>query len=72
MLTVYAKYEPTTDAVIINMAPAQAKRKRDLQIYKDEACTIPFARFMWWQKRPTRRSKTVILNCFRWNIVCPN
>ena len=69
MLTVYAKYEPTTDVVIRHVESVTAKRKRDVQIYKDEACTLPFARFMWWQKRPTRRSKTVRLNCYRWNIV---
>lgn len=67
MLTVYAKLEPTTDEVTLKYFPETDKK--DVQIYRDEACTDPFARFPWhYSSRPTLRNKYVTLNCYRWKL----
>ena len=59
-LKVYARYEKTTDNF-----PFTYHRK-DVQIYKDKEGREPFARFMFFQKKPTRASRYVVLNCYRW------
>ena len=61
LLKVYARSEPTLDKLI--------PHRKDVQIYKDRAHKKPYARFMWWQKKPTRRSKTVTINCYEWEII---
>lgn len=67
MLTVYARKEPTTDEVTLKYAPEQ--KRFDVQVYKDKAGKMPFARFMWHYKSiPTKRNKYVTINCFKWAI----
>jgi len=67
-LTVYARREPTTDSVLLESAPQWAKTKKDVQVYKDQECTIPFARFMWFQDGPDKRYRHVVLNCYEWKL----
>ena len=60
MITVYARKEPSKDG---------SRGRSDVQIYRDAACTTPFARFSWWcSNKPDRRFKRVTLNCYRWLI----
>ena len=66
MITVYARYEPTTDAVYLERL-AGLNKKRDVVIYRDAECTEVKARFSWhFKSKPTRRSKRVMLNCYQW------
>jgi len=61
-LTVYARYEPA-------IGP-DASSSQDVVIYRDEAATQFICR---WPRanspRPTRNSRSAIINCFRWNLV---
>ena len=67
MLTVYARKEPTTDATTLKYAPNE--KHFDIQIYKDKAATIPYARFPWHYKdKPTKRNKHITVNCFKWKL----
>ena len=67
LLTLFARYEPTTDPVARAYLPAQQLDKaRDVQIYRDDACTQPAARYRFGSTRPTRSSRTVMHNCFRY------
>lgn len=63
----YARREPTTDWYIGKYG--HKAMKYDVQIYDDEKCTSPYARFMWYQRKPTRASKRVTVNCFTWGLV---
>ena len=66
LLTLFARYEPTTDPVCKAYLPAaQLKSARDVQLYRDNACTQPAARYGYGMTRPTRSSRTVMHNCFR-------
>lgn len=65
-LVVYARQEPTRDAVLLKYAPT-AKRK-DTVFYRDAECRNRFAVGPWYQSgRPTRR-RAVMLNCCIWRI----
>lgn len=68
LITVYARREPTTDAVILQYAPTSARKKHDIVIYRDKAATEIKARFSWYLNRPRQNQKTVMLNCCRWNL----
>ena len=66
-LKLYARQEPTTDAIIKKYAPKA--NKKDTVFYKDKGATQFYARWQWDQGgRPVKR-KTVVLNCYRWAIV---
>lgn len=70
LIQVFARQEPTTDRVVLTHAPDFAKSARDVQVYKDEACTVPFCRFGWDSaSRPTKRNKRVTINCWFWSLV---
>lgn len=70
LLQVFARREPTTDDVVRKYASAVAATAQDVQVYKDEACTVPFCRFRWDSaSRPTRRNKRVTINCWVWGLV---
>jgi hypothetical protein len=44
--------------------------KLDVVLYHDQACTYLAARHPWYfSTKPTRRSKTVMHNCFRYLLV---
>lgn len=67
LLTLFARYEPTTDSVAL---AHQVKGKRDVCLYKDEAATQLQGRYPWYMSgKPTRASKTCMLNCYRWRLV---
>jgi len=70
MLTLYARREPTTDKILIKMAPDAAKKKKDVVLYKDEGGTIPVGRYPWdYSNRPTRAKKTIVHNCFTYKLI---
>lgn len=65
-LTVFARREPTTDAVALAQGVAG---KKDTVFYRDAACTDAMARKPWYQSgHPRRNSRNVMLNCYRWNL----
>lgn len=66
-LYVYARREPTTDAIAIKYGGS--KKMYDVQVYRDRAMKKPYARFVYGNKKPDRRNKTVTLNCFIWNLI---
>jgi hypothetical protein len=67
LITLYARYEPTNDYVVLSQG---VKGKRDVCIYQDKECTLVKARIPWHQSgRPTKASKTTMLNCYRWALV---
>ncbi|HDR9105375.1 hypothetical protein [Paraburkholderia sp. A3RO-2L] len=67
LLTVFARREPTTDAVV--KAHRGGAGKKDTVFYRDALCTEIMARIPWYQTgHPRRNSTKVTLNCFRWNL----
>lgn len=65
LLPVYARHEPSTDKVLRKYAPNA--KKSDVVVYRDAGCKRMFCRFPWYfSNKPTRRRKTVMLNCFYW------
>lgn len=67
-LTKYARKEPATDA-LLKKVPF---KRINVQIYNDKECKKPYARFMWYQKKPKFRARTIVINCFRWALVWVN
>ena len=65
-LLLYLRREPTVDKQTRVLWPNT--KAADVVAYKDEAATEPYARWSWWQKRPTRAYKRVMLNCYRWPV----
>lgn len=66
LLAVFARKEPTSDAVAI---AAGVRDKRDTVFYRDALCTQVFARKPWYQSgHPRRNTRTVTLNCWPWNL----
>ena len=66
LITLYARYEPTTDSVALAHG---VKGKRDVCLYEDREATIPKARFPWHHSgKPTKASKQCMLNCYKWNL----
>lgn len=66
LLTVFARREPTTDAVALAHG---AKDKRDTVFYRDALCTEVMARKPWYHSgHPRRNSRNVMLNCYHWEI----
>jgi hypothetical protein len=64
-MILYARYEPTTDKVILQHNPKAARRKKDVVLYKDKTCTERYCYYSWYQKHPTPRTKHVSLNYAR-------
>lgn len=59
--TVFLRHEPTTDPVFKGM---------DVVVYHDRECTQLFGIFRpWLSNRPNKRSRSVTINCFRWDAV---
>lgn len=74
LLPVYVRKEPTTDCVLIAAVERGQckldKRHRDVVAYRDPDCTLLFARWPWfYTSKPTRRNRTVKLNCYQWKAV---
>lgn len=65
-LTLFARQEATTDCVAIQHGLAA---KKDVVLYRDKGCTQPAGRYSWYLSgKPRSNSKSVMLNCFRWNL----
>ena len=65
-LTVFSRREPTTDAVALAHG---VKGKKDTVFYRDQQCTQFMARKPWYQSgHPRSNSRTVMLNCYRWQL----
>ncbi len=74
MFTVYARLEPTDDSVLLAEKKARpalrlTRRHCDVQVYRDDKATERFARIPWHYTKPTKRQKTITLNCVRWKLV---
>jgi hypothetical protein len=79
MGTLYARRETPNDsdtaAMLRAIGPKEAAKfarsqNRDVQLYKDAACTIKAARYPWhYSSKPTRRNKWVNHNCARYRLV---
>jgi hypothetical protein len=66
LLTLYARREPTNDSVAISQG---VRGKTDVVVYHDAACTKLAGRFPWYfSSLPRRNSRTLMLNCWRWNL----
>lgn len=65
LIPVIAKIEPSTDEFILKHSPGS--KKFDVQIYRMDG--RPFARFMWYQRKPRKNQKTVMLNCYKWQLI---
>lgn len=67
LLALYARKEPTTDAVTIARG---VKGKRDSVLYRDRECTRIVARWPWYASDcPGRGQQRVMFNCWRWHLV---
>jgi hypothetical protein len=74
LLSVYLRREPTTDKLLLEHASRYGvridrRKHADVAVYRDRECKRPFVRYPWWQSRPDRRNKRVVLNCFPWRAV---
>lgn len=66
LLTLFARREPTTDSFALSHG---LKGKRDVVYYRDREATEFAARIPWhYSNKPTKASKTCILNCYRWQL----
>jgi len=66
LLKVFTRREPTTDQVALAHG---CRDKKDTVFYRDALCTEPMARLPWHLSgHPRRNSKTVMLNCYRWQV----
>lgn len=63
--TLYARNEPTTDSATLALAPSG---KKDVVLYKDEACTQPYCRWSWHLSPPRRNWNRVCLNSWFWTL----
>lgn len=77
LITLYARYEPALvretllDAMssIVPGGFAATLRMRNVVLYADASALVEKAHFgSFDSQRPTRRSKTVMLNCWRWKL----
>lgn len=68
LLTLFAKKEPTTDAIAIQYCP-NIKNKKDTVLYRDRECTQLAGRWSWYHSNCPRRSqKKVMFNCWPWKL----
>lgn len=66
LITLYARKEPTTDALSVSHG---LRDRKDTVIYKDKECTNLVARWPWYQSScPRRNQKRITLNCWPWNL----
>lgn len=66
LLTLFGRREPTTDPVARAYGLSNLS---DVVLYKDPQCTRPVARYHCdHSKKPTRRNKYVMHNCFRYRL----
>ena len=67
LFPLYLRREPTRDGLLIERAPAQAAKTRDVVAYRDAACTIRAAVWPWhYASKPDRRFRRVMFNCYQW------
>lgn len=65
---VYLRKAPSTDPVLKQYWPNA--RKTDVLVFEDAAGQKLKATFRWdSSRRPNRRTRTVMLNCFPWRVV---
>ena len=65
MRTLYAKYEITTDEL------NRGKKIHDIVLYRDDKCVEFAARIPWYytKSKPSKSTKTIFLNCAKYNLV---
>jgi hypothetical protein len=65
LLTLYLEKIPTNDWY----AKDFKKIVYDVVAYRDQGKTEVACRWPWYySNKPTKRNKTVMMNCYRWNI----
>lgn len=70
MLTLYARKEPAQDPVLHQHGHLLRNIQRfDVVFYKDQACTDRYATWEWFKCPPRFGQRTVVLNCYHWNLV---
>lgn len=63
LITVFLRYEPSTDPVF------KGVKADNVVVYRDRECTQPMAFFSpWHSRRPNKRSRRVMLNCYWWRV----
>lgn len=66
LLKMFVRREPTVDSVALANG---VRNKKDTVFYRDAKCTEVVARMPWYQSgHPRKNSRTVMLNCFRWQL----
>lgn len=66
LITLYARKEPTTDAISVNNG---LRGKKDTVIYADTEGKNLVVRWPWHQSNcPRQNQKRITLNCWRWNL----
>lgn len=48
----YVRREPTTDRMLLQLAPYRAEQTNDSVIYRDPGCTEELARVPWYMTQP--------------------
>jgi hypothetical protein len=65
LLTLYLEKVPTNDPLL----SGSKMQKFDVVAYRDQEKTEVACRWPWYySNKPTKRNKTVMMNCYRWNI----
>ena len=71
LLTLYAKKTPTKDT--LTTTTLGWKGKLDTTLFSDPACKVAKMVIPWhYSATPRRNQKTVMYNCWRWNLVWVN
>ena len=68
-MKLYARKEVTTDPVLSQYGKIDPKRHLDVALYHDPECTLKAGTHPWHHaSKPTRRNKTAMLNCNRYDL----
>ncbi len=66
--SVYYKKVPTNDDLVRTFP--ELKSKMDIAVYRDANCKTEWVRFPWhYSNKPKWNSKTVMINCFKWQVI---
>lgn len=65
-MKLYARQEKTTDSATLQYWPET--KKKDTVFYKDRNCSSFYCRIPWYHSNRPMRRKSVVLNCYRWDV----
>ncbi len=74
LLPVYLRKEPTQDSVLLDFVKRGLNKlteaHQDVVVYRDAACKEVFCRWPWYfNSKPTKRHKVIMLNCYKWRVI---